>query len=317
MPMSLTPSLPVIDLSQAQGLPERLDQACREHGFFYLSGHGLDAGQRDAVFDASRRFFALSEAAKAQWHVDLSQHRRGFDPIGWQALEPGQPGDFKESFYLGVDRGPQDPLVLAGTPNQGPNQWPDEALVPGFKAATQAYEQGLNALARRVLSFMALGLNLPTDHFEAFLRDPMPVLRLLHYPAQPPQGQLLPGQIGCGAHTDWGSITLLDQDEAGGLQVQSSAGDWFDVPPLPGCLVVNLGDMMARWTNDRYRSTPHRVINPTGRERYSMAYFFDMDYHAVVQALPGCFSDANPPRYPPTTAGQHIIEMYERTVASH
>lgn len=313
----MSAALPIIDLADAAGLPARIDQACRTHGFFYLVGHGLAPSLPSAAFDVARRFFMLDEATKARWHIERSAHRRGFDPVGWQALEPGQPGDLKESFYLGVDRGPQDPLVLAGTPNQGPNQWPDEALVPGFQRATQAFEQALNALSRRLLSLMAEGLGLPATYFDAFLRDPMPVLRLLHYPEQPPSEQLAPGQIGCGAHTDWGSVTLLAQDDAGGLQVQGADGRWFDVPPLAGSLVVNLGDMMARWTNDRYRSTPHRVFNPTGRDRLSIAYFFDMDYHAEVTALPGCFSDTNPPRYPPTTAGQHIIEMYERTVARH
>jgi isopenicillin N synthase-like dioxygenase len=310
-------SLPVIDLSQREGLPERLDAACRHEGFFYLVGHDISPDLRAAAFDAGRRFFALSEADKARWHIERSGIHRGFDPIGWQSLEPGQPGDLKESFYLGVDRGPSDPLVRAGTPNQGPNQWPDEALVPGFRQAVQAYEQAVNRLARQLLSFMALGLGLPAGDFNAFLQDPMPVLRLLHYPAQAASEALLPGQIGCGAHTDWGSITLLAQDEAGGLQVQAPDGSWFDAPPMADSFVVNLGDMMARWTNGRYRSTPHRVFNPHGRERYSLAYFFDIDFHAQVSALPGCFDDANPPRWPPTTAGQHIIEMYERTRASH
>ncbi|RRS04102.1 isopenicillin N synthase family oxygenase [Aquabacterium soli] len=310
-------SLPIIDLSQTEGLAERIDQACRDRGFFYLVGHGVDPALRAAVFDAAQRFFALSEAEKARWHIERSGIHRGFDPIGWQALEPGQPGDLKESFYLGVDRGADDPLVKAGTPNQGPNQWPDEALVPGFRQAVQAYEQALNGLSHRLLSLMAAGLRLAPDHFEAYLHDPMPVLRLLHYPEQPPSEALLPGQLGCGAHTDWGSVTLLAQDDAGGLQVQAADGSWFDAPPVEGSFVVNLGDMMARWTNDRYRSTPHRVFNPQGRERYSIAYFFDIDYHAEVSALPGCFDDADPPRYPPTTAGQHIIEMYERTRASH
>lgn len=310
-------SLPVIDLSQRDGLPERLDAACRHEGFFYLIGHGVDPALRAAAFDAARRFFALPDTEKARWHIERSGIHRGWDPVAWQALEPGQPGDLKESFYLGVDRGPDDPLVRAGTPNQGPNQWPDEHQVPGFRQAVQAYEAALNQLARRVLSFMAQGLGLHARWFDACLQDPMPVLRLLHYPPQPPSEAVLPGQIGCGAHTDWGSITLLAQDDAGGLQVQAADGTWFDAPPMPDAFVVNLGDMMARWTNDRYRSTPHRVFNPHGRERYSLAYFFDIDYHAEVQALPGCFDEANPPRYPPTTAGEHIIEMYERTRASH
>lgn len=310
-------SLPVIDLSQREGLPQRLDAACRHEGFFYLVGHDVDPAVRAAAFDAGKRFFALPDHEKARWHIERSGIHRGWDPIAWQALDPGQPGDLKESFYLGVDRGPDDPLVRAGTPNQGPNQWPDATLVPGFRVAVQAYEQALNQLARRLLSLMAQGLGLPANWFDACLRDPMPVLRLLHYPPQPPSHALLPGQIGCGAHTDWGSITLLAQDEAGGLQVQAADGTWFDAPPIRDAFVVNLGDMMARWTNDRYRSTPHRVLNPLGQERYSLAYFFDIDYHARVEALPGCHSASNPPRYPPTTAGQHIIEMYERTRASH
>ena len=307
--------LPVIDLSRTEGLPERLDAACRHEGFFYLIGHGIDPALRTAAFDAARRFFALPDADKQRCHIEHSRIHRGWDPIAWQSLDPGQPGDLKESFYLGVDRGPEDPLVQAHTPNQGPNQWPDAEQVPGFRQAVQAYEAAVNDLARRVLGHMALGLKLPQTYFNQFLLDPMPVLRLLHYPPQPPSRELLPGQMGCGAHTDWGSITLLAQDEAGGLQVQGADGQWFDAPPMPDAYVVNLGDMMARWTNDRYRSTPHRVVNPLGRERHSLAYFFDMDYHAEVSVLPGCSDALNPPRYAPTTAGQHIIEMYERTKA--
>ncbi len=179
-------SLPVIDLSQREGLPQRLDAACRHEGFFYLVGHDVDPAVRAAAFDAGKRFFALPDHEKARWHIERSGIHRGWDPIAWQALDPGQPGDLKESFYLGVDRGSDDPLVRAGTPNQGPNQWPDASLVPGFREAVQAYEQALNQLARRLLSLMAQGLGLPANWFDACLRDPMPVLRLLHYPPQPP-----------------------------------------------------------------------------------------------------------------------------------
>lgn len=312
------PALPVIDLRQTQGLAARIDAACRDRGFFYLVGHGVSPALRAAAFDAARRFFALSEETKARWHIEKSRIHRGFDPIGWQRLDPTQPSDLKESFYLGVDRPPHDPLVLAGTPNQGANQWPDEGLVPGFKAAAESYAAAMKTLSHRLMALIAEGLHLPADHFERFMRDPMPVLRLLHYPPQPPSQALEAGQMGCGAHTDWGSVTLLAQDDAGGLQVQALDGRWIDAPPMPDSYVVNLGDMMARWTNDAYRSTPHRVFNPQGRERYSLAYFFDIDYHAEVSALPGCFDgDTNPPRYPPITAGQHIIDMYERTRASH
>jgi isopenicillin N synthase-like dioxygenase len=336
-------ALPVIDLRAArhgepgalQRLAEQLDEVCRAHGFFIITGHGVEPSVRAAAFDRARTFFCLSEADKARWHIQHSPIKRGFDPVGWQRLDPTQPPDLKESFYLGVDRGPQDPLVRAGVPQQGPNQWPDEALVPGFRAATTAYEAAVRQLGHRIMGYLALALGLERQHFEPFMRDPMPVLRLLHYPSRPASlADLQPGTVGCGAHTDWGGITLLAQDEAGGLQVWlgepgqhnkpqphgvdnqhgADAPGWVDVPYVPDSFVVNLGDMMARWTNDRWRSTLHRVLpQPPGRERWSIAYFFDIDYHAQVSALPGCFSAEHPARYAPVTAGQHIAEMYERT----
>ena len=310
--------LPVIDLSVGDRAASAIDAACRAHGFFYVVGHGVDAALIDSAFDASKRFFALDDSVKHRWHIDRSGIRRGFDPIGWQVLDPGTPTDLKESFYIGRDRGPDDPLVRAGTPNHGPNQWPDEALAPGLKAALQAYDAAIEVLARRLMRLIALGLGLPGDHFERFLQDPMPVLRVLHYPPQPATAE--PGQIGCGAHTDWGGITLLAQDDAGGLQVQAADGGWIEATPIPGSFVVNLGDLMQRWTNDRYRSTLHRVINRHGlenggRDRYAMAYFFDIDYHAEVSALPGCFDANDPPHHAPITAGAHVVEMYARTHA--
>ena len=309
-------ALPLIDLRTGDAAAREVDAACRAHGFFYVAGHGVPDDVIAAAFTAAKHFFALDDAVKTRWHIDHSGIKRGFDPIGWQVLDPGAPADIKESFYLGVDRDASDPLVCAGTPNHGPNQWPDEAVAPGFRAAVQAYDTAVRALSLRLMRLIALGLGLRADHFERFMRDPMPVLRLLHYPPQPAAAE--PGQIGCGAHTDWGGITLLAQDDAGGLQVQALSGEWLEAAPVEGSFVVNLGDLMARWTNDRYRSTLHRVVNRAGaaraaRHRYSIAYFFDIDYHAEVRALPGCFDAANPPRYAPITAGEHVVEMYRRT----
>jgi isopenicillin N synthase-like dioxygenase len=317
--MPATP-LPVIDLAASFSHDRQasldtahaIDAACRGNGFFYLIGHGVPLALMGHLFMLSRRFFQLPDRVKREWHIDRSTIRRGFDPIGWQSLEPGRPGDLKESFYLGVDRGPSDPLVRAGVPQQGPNQWPSEALVPGFQATTEAYAASMERLSRQLMGLIALALGLPRTHFEPTMTDPMPVLRLLHYPPQAAVAD--DGQIGCGAHTDWGALTLLAQDSAGGLQVQGKDGGWLDVPPIEGSLVVNLGDLMQRWTNDRYRSTLHRVINTaSGRDRWSMAYFFDIDYHAVVSALPGCTEPGQPARYTPITAGEHIVEMYRRT----
>jgi isopenicillin N synthase-like dioxygenase len=330
MTTSISPSpaeLPVIDLRPSFGtdpagalaVAAAIDAACRRHGFFYIVGHGVPQELIDAVFDADARFFALPDPVKQRWHIDRSNGlQRGFDPIGWQSLDAGRPADLKESFYLGRDLDPDHPLVRAGTPNHGPNQWPDEALVPGFKATSEAYAEALARLGHHLMGLIALGLGLPREHFEPFLRNPMPVLRLLHYPPQ--QASQLDGQIGSGAHTDWGGITLLAQDNCGGLQVLATPqGDepapvWIDARPLPGSFVVNLGDLMQRWTNDLYRSNLHRVVNAvSGRDRRSVAYFFDIDYHAQVEVLPTCHGEDRPARYPPISAGDHIVEMYRRT----
>jgi isopenicillin N synthase-like dioxygenase len=158
-------------------------------------------------------------------------------------------------------------------------------------------------------------LELSDGHFDRFMQHPTCTTRLLHYPPQP--ATVAPGQIGCGAHTDWGALTLLAQDDAGGLQVQRREGSWMDVTPLPGALVVNIGDMMQRWTNDRWRSTLHRVVNrQSDRERWSIAYFFDLDADAEILPLAPCVSAQRPARYGPITAGQHLIEMYRRTTVA-
>jgi isopenicillin N synthase-like dioxygenase len=294
-------SVPLIDLQSADdaSLAQRIDAALRAAGFFALAGHGVPQAVFDAAFDASRRFFSQDYDAKARWHIDGWPLKRGFDPIGWQALDVGMPPDLKESFYL-------------GNVGLGPNQWPDETLVPGFRAACEQYAQAMERVARRLMALFAQALGLAPHAFDGYMRDPTCTTRLLHYPPQP--AQAAPGQIGCGAHTDWGALTLLAQDDAGGLQVRSAGGGWFDVPPLPGALVVNTGDMMPRWTNDRWRSTPHRVINRiSGRDRWSIAYFFDLDPDARIAPLPCCIGADHPARYAPITAGEHLVEMYRRT----
>jgi isopenicillin N synthase-like dioxygenase len=296
--------LPVIDLAggDAAAVADGIDRALCETGFFLVAGHGVPEAVQAAAFDASHRFFALAEDDKARWHIGNSKHKRGFDPIGWQSLDPSRPPDLKESFYIGVE-------------HIGPNQWPDEALLPGFRAACEAYTAEMMALSRRLMRLFAAALGLPADHFESFMRHPICTTRLLHYPPQP--ATAAPGQIGCGAHTDWGALTLLAQDAAGGLQVQLRSGEWLDVPPLPGAFVVNVGDMTQRWTNDRWPSTLHRVINRhTGRDRWSIAYFCDLDAEARIEPLPCCVSAERPARYAPITAGEHLEAMYRRTTVA-
>ena len=292
--------VPLIDLSQGSAATQALaiDAALCSAGFFGIAGHGVDPGIVARAFDAGHRFFALPQAEKERWHVDRWPLKRGFDPIGWQSLDVGQPPDVKESFYLGVEA-------------IGPNQWPDEARAPGFRIAMNAYSAAMDALALRLMGLFELALGLPPGHLQPFMQHPTCTTRLLHYPPQPALAE--PGQIGCGAHTDWGALTLLAQDDAGGLQVHTG-GRWVDIPPCAETFVVNVGDMMPRWTNDRWTSTMHRVINQkSGRDRWSIAYFFDLDAEASIEPLAVCTSADNPPRYAPITAGEHLQAMYRRT----
>ncbi len=304
--------LPIFDmaaLDRGEGLAA-LDAACAGTGFFYVANHGVPAALVDAAVQQARLFFALPLAQRMAVSLAQSPCHRGYEAMRTQRLEPGTPPDLKEGFYIGNELAEDHPRVRAGFFNQGPNQWPPG--LPGFRPAMEAYFDALTGLAVRLMRAMAGALGLPPGHFAAFCDDPMSVLRLLHYPPQPPDPQ--PGEKGCGAHTDWGCLTLLWQDAAGGLQVRVGA-DWTPAPPLPGTFVVNIGDMFARWTNGRYQSTPHRVVNLSGRDRISMPFFFEGNPGHPVTALPGCVPPGETPRYPPTTVSEHLQSMYRQTYA--
>tara|TARA_R110001606_G_scaffold27928_4_gene89059 strand:+ start:2229 stop:3143 length:915 start_codon:yes stop_codon:yes gene_type:complete len=289
-----------------------LREACEHTGFFYVSGHGIDPALIQRVFAQSQQFFAQPMDAKLETDKAQSKANRGYEKLGGQTLEPGMPPDLKEGFYIGEELAADHPNVRAGRFNQGPNQWP--AQLPDFKPAMQDYYTAMLALSERIMAGLALSLELPEDFFADFCTDPMCTLRLLHYPPQPEQP--LPGEKGCGAHTDFGGITILLLDDKPGLQVWNARDEsWIDAPPIPGAFVVNLGDMIARWTNDLYRSTLHRVINTSGAERYSVPFFYSGASAHEVRCLPGCLAAGEVPKYPATTVEQHLQDMYRRTYA--
>jgi isopenicillin N synthase-like dioxygenase len=311
-------TLPIIDVS-GLGSPDiaarrhvaaALHEACSSHGFFYIRNHGVPEPLVAAVFAEAERLFALPAHAKAAVDKAKSSANRGYEPLSGQTLEAGAPPDLKEGFYIGPEIAADDPRVLAGKFNQGPNQWP--ASLADFRPTMERYFSVMLALGTRLMGGLALSLDLAEDHFAAFCRDPLATIRLLHYPPQP--ANAAPGQKGAGAHTDFGGLTMLRQDDVGGLQVWDQAsGGWIHADPVPGTYVVNLGDMIARWTNDRYRSTLHRVVNASGRERYSIPFFFVGNPDHAVSCLPTCLSPGETPKYPPTTVEAHLREMYRRT----
>ncbi|PKO82012.1 MAG: isopenicillin N synthase family oxygenase [Betaproteobacteria bacterium HGW-Betaproteobacteria-13] len=313
-------ALPLIDISglhspdpvRRAAVGRELRAACESRGFFYLCNHDIPATLAAQVFDYSERFFAQPVDARLSLDKAHSSCNRGYEPLRGQTLEAGSPPDLKEGFYIGIELNEDDPRVRSGKFNHGPNQWPAE--LPGFRPTMEAYFSACHALGALVMRGLALSLDLPEDHFDDFTADASATLRLLHYPPQPPNPE--PGEKGCGAHTDFGAITLLLQDEAGGLQVRDTeTGDWIDAPPVPGAYVVNIGDLIARWTNTRYRSTEHRVINASGRERYSVPFFFTGNPDYLVECLPNCLAPGDAPRFPPVTVEQHIAECYRRTYA--
>jgi isopenicillin N synthase-like dioxygenase len=283
--------------------------ACRDKGFLYIIDHGIAPETTEAMFAACRQFFALDATDKQAVHMRLSPNQRGFEPMRAQTTETGAPPDLKEGFYFGRELSADDPRVAAGLFNHGPNQWP--AGLPGWRETIEAYVVQMQALCRLTMQALALSLELPEDYFAPFCTDAVWNLKLLHYPPQP--ANPLPDEKGCGAHTDWGAITYLLQDDVGGLQVWDADHGWIDAPPVPGAYVLNLGDLIARWTNDRYRSTLHRVINASGRERYSIPFFFTGRAEHRVECLEECLAAGETPRYAPTTALGHLQEMYDRS----
>ncbi|ACY31984.1 isopenicillin N synthase family dioxygenase [Comamonas thiooxydans] len=311
-------ALPLIDISGLRShdpvdqhlVAEQLRQACEQRGFFYITGHGIDPALISSLFAASQRFFDLPMTEKLAVDKKLSRCNRGYEPLRAQTLESGAPPDLKESFYAGAEVAANDARVLAGRFNTGPNQWPE--TLPDFRSVMQNYYQAAYDLGASIVRGLALSLGVPVSHFDGYLKEAAATLRLLHYPPQPANPE--PGEKGCGEHTDFGGVTLLLQDEAGGLQVwDKDLGSWIDAPPVPGAFVVNIGDLFARWTNDRYVSTLHRVINVSGRERYSVPFFFTGNPLHKVECIPTCLDEGELPRYPAVTVEQHQIECYRRT----
>ncbi len=290
-------ALPVIDIAPLVGAASAdrehataavaagIGDACRTHGFFYIEGHGIDAALQSGMREASRAFFALPLAEKTRIGMSRGGRAwRGYFPVGGE-LTSGRP-DLKEGLYLGTELPPDDPRVQAGWPMHGANLWPDDPEGANAPAAMRTVVTGYMVAACRaaqaVLGGIALSLGLEEDWFRRhYTADPTVLFRIFRYPAQPAGDD----GWGVGEHTDYGLLTLLLQDDVPGLQVNTPAG-WIDAPPLPGTLVCNLGDMLDRLTGGHYRSTPHRVRNRSGRERFSFPLFFDPAFTARITPLP-------------------------------
>jgi isopenicillin N synthase-like dioxygenase len=286
-------SLPLIDVAPLvagaagrDAVAAQIGTACRAHGFFYVTGHGVDAALVRRLETLSQRFFALPEDTKMRWRMALGGRAwRGYFPLGAE-LTSGRP-DWKEGLYLGTELPATHPLVQAKTPVHGPNLFPDLPDLADFRETVLAYMAAVTRLGHRLMEGIALSLGLPAAYFaERYTADPLVLFRLFNYPSQPvPEG--LDVQWGVGEHTDYGLLTVLHQDHIGGLAVHTPGG-WIDAPPIAGSFVCNIGDMLDRMTGGLYKSTPHRVKrNTSGHDRLSFPLFFDPNFEARVQRIEG------------------------------
>ena len=304
--------LPVIDVSPLRAGPPaardavtgQLGAAAREAGFFYITGTGIPPAVFAGLLAAARAFFALPLEEKMRSYIGLSRCHRGYVPVGEEVFSGGTI-DRKEAFDTGPDLPADDPDYLAGNPMLGPNQWP---AIPGFAAAVTAYYEAAMALGRVLLRALAAALGEPAGTFDACTTKPPSQLRLLHYPYDPAAADA----PGIGAHTDYELFTLL-RPSSPGLEVLNGAGEWIDVPPRPGALVVNIGDLLELWSNGHFVATTHRVRR-VAEERYSFPLFFSVDYGTVIGPLPRLVPPGQAAR-PALRAGEHLFAQTAQTFA--
>lgn len=300
--------IPVIDLGGLAGDPaavaRQIAEACRGTGFFYIENHGVAAATVEAAFAANRRFHALPVEAKLA--IKMNKWHRGYQPLAASTLKssarfaPARHANQLECFFLRHEVPPGHPDHGLDKPLQGPNQWPEDEA---FRTAVSAYDTAVRDLGLRLLPSMALAVGEAADFFAPYFAPPSTCLRLIHYP---PAAPLQPAELlGIQPHTDYGFLTILAQDDVGGLQVRRVDGGWIDAPYRPGSFVVNIGDAMARWSNEGFNSTPHRVVSPGGgRDRYAIACFFDPNLEAEIACLPAFCRDA-PARFAPIRYGDY------------
>jgi len=291
-----------------RAIAEQMGAACRGIGFFYVTGHGIAPAQMQAVFTKAADFFTRDGDFKTRSAFTGTSSNRGYVKLGGESLDPTKPPDVKEAFNIGLELAPDDPDLLAKKPFRAPNFWPE---VTDFRAIMLDYFNRMWSLGRTLHRAFALDLGLAPDYFDDKFDKPLATLRLLHYP--PSEAPLREGQLGAGEHTDYGNVTLLATDSSGGLMVRDRAGNWLSAPVIPGALVCNIGDCLMRWTNDVYVSTPHKVVTPPGKDRYSIAFFLDPDPDAIVTCLPTCMDAERPARYAPVTGADYLKSKLDPT----
>jgi isopenicillin N synthase-like dioxygenase len=322
--------VPVIDIgpyrdggaAERRAVAHAVGRACTDIGFLVIGGHGVSPELIDAVDRTSRAFFDLPLSEKMRVARPAPDVTRGYIPIEGESVARSQgdaaaPGDLNESFMVGPVGAHRDAYFTASAAGKHfyPNLWPERPAE--LRLLYEECYRAMSALAVDIMRLFALALDLPEPFFDDKIDRHISRLRVRNYPAPttPPK----PGQLRVGAHADYGSLTILKAEaNPGGLEVRNAIGEWVTVPIVPGCFVVNIGELMARWTNDRWVSTLHRVVNPpieTGQDtrRQSIVFFHNPNYDADIRCLPTCVVPGNSAKYPPTTSGEHLRAQFTRT----
>jgi isopenicillin N synthase-like dioxygenase len=323
-------SVPVIDIApfreggeyDRRAVAAAVDAACRDIGFLVVSGHGIAERMLTEVAEVTRGFFDLPLEEKMRVHRPAPDVSRGYvgiegESVGRSRDASATAGDLNESFMIGPVDPPDPEYASAAAAGQhfAPNLWPTEP--GGLKEVYTAYYRAMGDLAALLMEIFAAALELPRDYFVDKIDKHISRLRVRNYPE--PMVPPLPGQLRAGAHSDYGSLTILaTEDRPGGLQVYNADGEWVDVPIVPRTFVINIGDLLARWTNDRWVSTLHRVANPdegavAGSRRQSLIFFHNPNYDAEIRCIPTCVAPGVQPKYEPTTSGEHLRRLFATT----
>ncbi|ETS85266.1 hypothetical protein PFICI_03291 [Pestalotiopsis fici W106-1] len=312
--------IPIIDFSgfyssdpaAKQAVVEQCRKQCLYNGFFQIINHSVPLEQQQNALSSAKNFFNLPQEDKDKVSKNNNTWNRGYEMLRSQILEEGTQPELKEGFYIGADLPTTHPYFVHKKLNSGPNQWP-QSLGDGldtFKTSTMSYYNSTLKLASDLLRVIALSLDLEESYFEQFMDGAVATMRLLHYPSQPKDADEKLTR-GIGAHTDFGAITMLLQDEVDGLQVWDQRNStWIDVEPTKGALVVNLGNLMQRWTNEKFKSNVHRVINKSGKERYSIPVFVSGNPDYLVECIETCKSSEAPAKYEPITVQEAVSAAY-------
>ncbi|KAI0345609.1 2OG-Fe-II oxygenase [Trametopsis cervina] len=309
--------IPVIDLENIhssdpivrRALADQIRDSCINVGFFYVRSHGVAEQTISSALSAGKNFFALPQATKQALDIHKSANFKGYTALLGENTNPENRGDLHEGFDIGWEA-PNGAARSDDGAMTGDNVWPDADILPGFREDVLQYYHAVVNLGKALFPLFALALDLDENFFDDKVTKPAAIMRLLYYPSQ--DGVVDDRIQGIGAHTEY-CFTILWQDDVPALQVLNNQGKWIDAVPIPGTFVVNLGDQFARWTNDIFKSTVHRAINRSGKERYSIPLFFGTDYNVKLEALPSCVSDAFPAKYEVVTAGDYVKSRLEAT----